>query len=94
MHSTKSTLAAFKSAKAHEEEHEETIWEYVSDLPLEDHPRKPCVVLDPFCGSGTTGLVAIRRNRKFVGIELNPRYIQMALKRLGKGEAQRGFGIE
>ena len=93
-HSNKTTLKAYKNAESHEEEHEETVWEYVSDLPLEDHPRKPCVVLDPFCGSGTTGLVAIRRNRKFVGIELNPRYIQMALKRLGKGEAQRGFGIE
>lgn len=32
------------------------------------------VVLDPFCGSGTTGIVAIKHNRKVVLIELNPTY--------------------
>ena len=40
------------------------------------------VVLDPFMGSGTTGLVARRLGRKFVGIELNPEYIKIAWKRI------------
>jgi|SRR5215469_7900408 len=40
-------------------------------------------VLDPFCGSGTTGVVAHKLGRKFVGIELNPDYIKLAEKRLG-----------
>ena len=35
-------------------------------------------VLDPFAGSGTTGIVAARHGRAFVGIELNPDYVQMA----------------
>jgi len=35
-------------------------------------------VLDPFAGSGTTGIVAARHGREFVGIELNPQYAQMA----------------
>ena len=39
---------------------------------------KPCVVLDPFAGSGTTGIVAARLGREFVGIELNPEYAEMA----------------
>jgi DNA modification methylase len=39
-------------------------------------------VLDPFCGSGTTGVVALRHDRKFVGIELNPTYAGMAEKRI------------
>jgi DNA modification methylase len=39
-------------------------------------------VLDPFCGSGTTGVVACRHNRHFVGIELNPTYAQLAEKRI------------
>jgi hypothetical protein len=30
----------------------------------------PCVVLDPFAGSGTTGVVALRYGRNFIGIEL------------------------
>jgi DNA modification methylase len=40
-------------------------------------------VLDPFCGSGTTGRVAIRLGRAFVGIELNPAYAEMARGRIG-----------
>lgn len=41
------------------------------------------MVLDPFCGSGTTLLVATEWHRKSIGIELNPEYIQLAKKRLG-----------
>lgn len=40
-------------------------------------------VLDPFTGSGTTGAVAIRHQRNFVGCELNPAYVQLARKRIG-----------
>jgi DNA modification methylase len=52
---------------------------------------EPCVlagsakgdaVLDPFCGAGTTGVVALRHDRDFVGIELNPDYAQMARDRI------------
>jgi site-specific DNA-methyltransferase (cytosine-N4-specific) len=41
-------------------------------------------VLDPFCGSGTTGVVALRHGRKFIGIELNPDYVAMAHRRIEK----------
>lgn len=40
------------------------------------------VVLDPFMGSGTVALVALKLARNFLGIELNPSYIEMANKRL------------
>jgi len=40
------------------------------------------IVLDPFFGSGTTGLVALKQNKKFIGIELNPEYVNMAKVRL------------
>jgi len=40
------------------------------------------IVLDPFFGSGTTGLVALKQGKRFVGIELNPKYIRIAKKRL------------
>lgn len=52
---------------------------------------KPCVlagsrengiVLDPFFGSGTTGVVATKFNRDFIGIELNSDYIDIAKRRL------------
>jgi DNA modification methylase len=40
------------------------------------------LVLDPFCGSGTTGVVACRYGRQFIGIELNPAYAAMAERRI------------
>jgi DNA modification methylase len=42
----------------------------------------PCVVLDPFMGSGTTALVARRLGRKSIGIELNPSYAELCARRL------------
>lgn len=42
------------------------------------------VVLDPFFGAGTTGLVAERTGRDWVGIELNPKYGLISLDRLGR----------
>ena len=42
----------------------------------------PCVVLDPFSGSGTTGLVAVGLGRDFIGIDLNDDYLEMARKRI------------
>jgi len=42
----------------------------------------PGIVLDPFLGSGTTGLVALQLNRECIGIELNPEYAEMAEKRI------------
>ncbi len=42
---------------------------------------EPCVVLDPFSGSGTSGLVARKLGRSFVGIEINPAYAVMGRAR-------------
>lgn len=39
------------------------------------------IVLDPFFGSGTTGRVAVKYSRHFIGIELNPEYIEISDKR-------------
>lgn len=40
------------------------------------------VVLDPFFGSGTTGEVALRLEREYVGFEINPEYVKLSEKRL------------
>ena len=52
--------------------------------PTCDHDAEsvPATVLDPFCGSGTTGVVALRHGRSFIGIELNPEYVEMARQRI------------
>lgn len=40
------------------------------------------IVLDPFCGSSTTGIAAFRENRQFIGIELESGYLNVSIKRL------------
>ncbi|MDZ4250934.1 MAG: site-specific DNA-methyltransferase [Candidatus Nanopelagicales bacterium] len=42
----------------------------------------PALVLDPFSGSGTTGLAALRLDRSYIGIELNPDYVAMSKRRI------------
>jgi site-specific DNA-methyltransferase (adenine-specific) len=39
------------------------------------------VVIDPFFGSGTTGKVATKLGRDYIGIELNPDYVEIAKRR-------------
>ena len=51
----------------------------------------PCVVLDPFLGSGTTIAAARQLGRHGVGIELNPTYADMARVRIGKAEKPHTF---
>jgi DNA modification methylase len=45
--------------------------------------RQDDTILDPFAGSGTTGVVALKLGRSFVGLELNPTYAEMARRRVG-----------
>jgi DNA modification methylase len=47
--------------------------------------REGGVVLDPFSGSGTTAMVARDLSCRYVGIELNPEYVEISLKRLEQG---------
>jgi len=51
------------------------------------------MVFDPFYGSGTTGVVARNLGRKFVGCELDPQYISIAIKRLSTDLGQRSLGL-
>jgi site-specific DNA-methyltransferase (adenine-specific)/modification methylase len=51
-------------------------------------------VLDPFMGTGTTGVAAIERGLPFVGIEREPRYFDLACKRIEQAHAQRSLFVE
>ena len=46
------------------------------------------VVLDPFMGSGTTAIVALKQNKNYIGFELNSKYCDIANKRINDQEAQ------
>jgi site-specific DNA-methyltransferase (adenine-specific)/modification methylase len=48
----------------------------------------PESILDPFMGSGTTGVAAIQMGRKFIGIEREPKYFDIACKRIEQAVAQ------
>lgn len=74
-------------------------WEQSCDCDTD--ATEPGIVLDPFAGAGTTILKAKELGRRFVGIELNPEYADMARARIGlspndpanvrSDDAQQGF---
>lgn len=56
--------------------------------------RTTGVILDPFMGAGTTGVAAVKLGRKFIGIEIEPRYFDIACKRISAALAQPDIFIE
>lgn len=86
------------SANGEAPRNKRNVWEVAThpypDAHFATFPPKliePCVlagsaegdtILDPFAGSGTTGVVALRHDRSFIGIELNPAYCEMARNRI------------
>lgn len=52
------------------------------------------LVLDPFMGSGTTGVAAVKLGRKFIGIEIEPKYFDIACKRISEALKQPDFFVE
>lgn len=61
------------------------------ETPLKAGCPERGIVLDPFAGAGTTCLVAVKNGRHYIGIELNPKFREMALERINKvkcGRAQ------
>jgi site-specific DNA-methyltransferase (adenine-specific) len=63
-------------------DHFATYPEKLVEIPIKAGCPKGGVVLDPFMGSGTSALVALKNNRKFIGIELNPKYVEIAMERI------------
>ena len=49
---------------------------------LERYSNPGDLVLDPFCGSGTTGVAAVALGRRFIGIDLDPTYCEIARRRI------------
>lgn len=50
--------------------------------------NKADVILDPFMGSGTTGVACVKLGRSFIGIEIDPDYFEIACERIRKAYAQ------
>ncbi|MCB1086664.1 MAG: site-specific DNA-methyltransferase [Verrucomicrobiae bacterium] len=95
---------AVREPSANGERNRRSVWSINTRPMTEAHfatfPRalvEPCIlsstrpgdrVLDPFFGSGTVGVVSQSLGRPFVGVELNPEYIQIAKRRLHQEAAQ------
>ena len=54
--------------------------------------KKYDIILDPFMGSGTTGVACVQLNRNFIGYEISPDYFKIAEKRINEAQAQRKLG--
>lgn len=52
------------------------------------------LILDPFMGSGTTGVAAVKLGRKFIGIEIDPKYFAVACRRISDALKQPDMFIE
>jgi len=52
------------------------------------------LIADPFMGSGTTGVACVKLGRKFIGIELEPKYFDIACKRIEEAYKQPDFFVE
>lgn len=52
------------------------------------------IVLDPFMGSGTTGVACVKLGRRFIGIEIEPRYFDIACKRIEAATKQPDLFID
>jgi site-specific DNA-methyltransferase (adenine-specific) len=53
-----------------------------------DLAGKPQTILDPFMGSGSTGVAALRLERNFIGIEIEPKYFDIACERIENAQRQ------
>lgn len=58
--------------------------EYLLERIILASTEKGQVILDPFCGSGTTGVEAVKYGRKFIGIDVSEEYMEISKKRLEK----------
>jgi DNA modification methylase len=53
--------------------------------------NKGDAILDPFMGSGTTGVACVQTGRRFIGIEISEKYFDIACKRIEAETRQRGL---
>jgi len=58
---------------------------------IENFTKKNDLIIDPFMGSGTTGIVAKKTDRQFIGIEIDPAMYEIAKKRINNTFYQNAF---
>ncbi len=71
-------------ARAHPTQKPIALMEYC----IKNYSDESHTILDPFMGSGTTGVACVNLGRKFIGIEIEPKYFDIACKRIDQEERQ------
>ena len=74
------------NVKPYKDAHFAVFPEKLPELCIKAGSKKGDIILDPFFGSGTTGYVAQKLDRKWLGIELNPEYIKISENRFNQYE--------
>jgi site-specific DNA-methyltransferase (adenine-specific) len=72
-------------SKGRVHQHQKPVW--IAEHFIRKLPRAE-TILDPFMGSASTGVAAVRLGRKFLGIELDPSYFAISVKRIKSELAQ------
>jgi DNA modification methylase len=75
---TYSRSLAMQDGKEHPTQKSLTVMKWC----IEQLPIPATLILDPFMGSGTTGVAAVKLGRKFIGIEIEPKYFDIACRRI------------
>lgn len=67
-------------------EHEAPFPESLAEFFIRSFCPPNGIVLDPFCGSGTTLAVAVKTGRRFIGIDNNPKWCELSQRRIKEAQ--------
>jgi DNA modification methylase len=83
----------WKIAVEKNKEHPVAFPDELAARPIRAATDENDIVLDPFMGSGTTGVACVKLGRKFIGIELEPKYFDIACRRIADAYKQADFFV-
>ena len=86
---TKNHITTNVCKNAYSKVHKAVMNEEVSDWIIEKFTQEGEVILDPFMGTGTTGVSCKKFNRQFIGIEISKEYFDIALNRISETKKEK-----
>ena len=81
---TKNTITSSVNSDTTLKEHRAVMKQEISDYFIEKFTNENDIIIDPFMGTGTTGVSCKKYNRSFIGIELDEKYFEIAKERIEK----------
>lgn len=81
-------LGPIVNSRSSERMHSSPKPQWLMDAQIEDFTDRGETILDPFMGSGTTGVACAKLGRKFIGIEIEEKYFDIACRRIEQAASQ------